>query len=402
MENRVSHLARALTLGAAVSMTLAACGGGNSAAPAITAPASNPPAQQPSSYTISGTISGLPGYEPLILQDGNGNRQTLLANGAFSFTEAVNANYTLAVQTNPLQAACTVTNGSGMAKADVTSVVIACTPASPVLTPVTGFSEANGVAVDAAGNLYIAAGSQVDIVPKGSTTATGATQITGFNLAVGVAVDANGVIYVTDSGNAQLDIVPKGATSLTGAVQITGFGGVGGVAVDASGNIYVTDTVNGQIDILPEGATSLSQAVQITGLSTNTIVTGAGPIPYQGPTGIAVDVSGNIYVADAADAQVYVIPKGATSLTTATRITGFNTPMGVAVDASGNIYVADFGANQVDIVPKGTTAPALLASTAHITGYFTFSAPLGIDTNGNLYVSNGTNQVIQEISPVAP
>jgi hypothetical protein len=129
-----------------------------------------------------------------------------------------------------------------------------------------------------------------------------------------VAVDAGGNLYVADSGNNLIRKISPGGvvTTLAGSVVGTSSGANGGsadglgaaaqfnfpngLAVDAAGNVYVADFVNETIrQITPAGnVTTLAGTAGVTG---NTDGTGSAA-RFNGPTGIAVDAAGNVYVAD--------------------------------------------------------------------------------------------------------
>ena len=102
-----------------------------------------------------------------------------------------------------------------------------------------------------------------------------------------------------------------------------------GVAVDGSGNVYVADYDNSAVKEMPAGCASSS-----------CVTTLGGGFSY--PKGVAVDGSGNVYVADNGNSAVKEMPAGCASSSCVTTLGGgFNNPSGVAVDASGNVYVAD-------------------------------------------------------------
>jgi len=253
----------------------------------------------------------------------------------------------------------------------------AITPLSPtavaagtITTPDSGsaLSAPVGVALDAAGNVYVVteSGTVNKIALNGTITTLGS----GFNGPMGVAVDALGNVYVADWGNnAVKKIAPNGTITTLGS----GFNGPMGVAVDALGNVYVGDANNNAVKkIAPDGA--------ITKL-------GSG---WFGPAGVAVDAAGNVYVADPNSSLVEKIaPDGVTIDTLGS---GFRSPLGVAVDAAGNVYVADAGNNAVKkIAPDGVTVSTLVSGVSNSEG-------VAVDAAGNVYVVAPGNNAVKQIA----
>ena len=207
----------------------------------------------------------------------------------------------------------------------------------------------------------------------------------GLNTPYGVAVDASGNIYIADTNSNRIRLVTKSTGIITtvagdGSISYSGDGGLAtsaglyypyGVAVDASGNIYIADTVNGRVRLVTKS----------TGIITT--VAGDGTTDYKGdgglatsaglytPYGVAVDASGNIYIADINSNRIRLVTKSTGIITT---VAGDGTlgykgdgglatsaslyyPFGVAVDASGNIYIVDTNNNRIRLVnPKASTA----------------------------------------------
>ena len=140
----------------------------------------------------------------------------------------------------------------------------------------------------------------------GSNDGTGASA--EFNQPNGLAIDAQGNLYIADTGNSTIrKVTPAGVvTTIAGSAEITGsadgqgpaarFSSPTGVAVDGSGNLFVTDTGNNTIrEITAAGLTStIAGTSGITGSSDGS---GSGAL-FKGPTGIVVDSSGNLFVAD--------------------------------------------------------------------------------------------------------
>jgi streptogramin lyase len=239
-----------------------------------------------------------------------------------------------------------------------------------------------GIALDASGNLYIA-DSGDDMIRKmnrlnqvsslaGQAGVTGASNGRGsdalFNNPWDVAVDAAGNVYVADTNNNMIrKIDPKGeVTTLAGGTAPGSADGTGtsasfnhpmGVAVDAAGIVYVADTANHLIRrITPKG-----EVTTLAGGGKGSAANGLGAAAsFNWPTGIAVDGSGNIYVADSANLMIRKItPLGQVSTYAGPKIIGtdfgltnsmgnvpVNTkikfqPYGVALDANGNVYAVD-------------------------------------------------------------
>jgi sugar lactone lactonase YvrE len=251
------------------------------------------------------------------------------------------------------------------------------------------------VALDGAGNMYVANdGGNVVRIPAGGGAATVVALPTGGEVD-GVAVDGAGNLFVSDHLNNRILVVtPAGVVS---TLSITGLSPVLGLPValafDGAGNLYIADYANGRIirvsTLVVAGSTS-------SGLGT-VIGTGAFTFTEDALTGLAVDAQGNIY----ADAQngssvVKVTAAGVASELSFPGITpAINDSQGVGVDAMGNIYVVD-SANR-RIVRLTTVG---VASTLGISG---LPAPSGLgstlfgvtlDPLGNLYISDSSNNRI--------
>lgn len=150
-----------------------------------------------------------------------------------------------------------------------------------------------GVAVDTAGNVYVASGGSDRVLklPAGSSTAV-ELAFTGLKGPMGVAVDTAGNVYVTDTFHNRVLKLPAGSSTQV-ELAFTGLHGPGGVAVDAAGNVYVTDFVDNRVLKLPAGS---STQVEL-------------PFPFlTGPMGVAVDSAGNVYVTNHDYDQVLELP----------------------------------------------------------------------------------------------
>jgi sugar lactone lactonase YvrE len=265
-----------------------------------------------------------------------------------------------------------------------------------------------------------------------------------FNTPRGIAVDAAGNVYVADSGNLLVRKITAGGfvTTLAGALFTPGFndglgsgsrfsiltpmspfGGPTGVAVDGAGNVYVTDqgsTGAGHTirKITPAGnVTTLAGAVGVAGSADGTGVA----VGFNGPGGVAVDAAGKLYVADTLNHTIRVqcpghcecvekifvsynngtIRQFDSAGVATTFATGLNLPKGLAL-TGGFLYVANSGANAILKFPTSGGASSAFSSSG-------LSGPYGIafDGAGNLLVASYTSSTIQKLNggtgvPIAP
>jgi sugar lactone lactonase YvrE len=178
-----------------------------------------------------------------------------------------------------------------------------------------------------------------------------------FGFPYGVAVDGAGNVYVADTSNHRIrKITPGGAvTTLAGSTfgyaDGTGtaaqFYAPSGVAVDGAGNVYVADTENHRIRKITPGGAVTTLAGSTFGYADGTGT--AAKFAY--PSGVAVDGAGNVYIADTSNRRIRKITPGGAVTTIAGSTRGyadgtgtaakFAYPRGVAVDGAGNVYVAD-------------------------------------------------------------
>jgi sugar lactone lactonase YvrE len=237
----------------------------------------------------------------------------------------------------------------------------------------------------------------------------------------GVAVAPDGTIYVSDAGdnNRIRKITPdKKVETFAGSGKEdfadgerlqAAFNTPSGLAIDAVGNLYVADTGNNRIrKISPQGVVST-----IAGDGTAGYADGqASQAEFDGPIGVAVDKTGNVFVADSYNDRVRLIsPKGQVTTLAGAKGPGyadgpaatalFDTPCGVAVTADGSVIVADTGNHQLRrISPEGNVS-TVQAVFAGDTGATQFSSVTGLALthDGFLYVTESDSGRVTQIAP---
>jgi gliding motility-associated-like protein len=283
------------------------------------------------------------------------------------------------------------------------------------------FNYPQGVAMDAAKNIYVADGANNmirKITPAGvvstlaGSTTFGSANGTGtaarFNNPVGVAVDASGNVFVADQGNNLIrKITPAGVVTTFAGSGVAGYAdGTGtsasfyqptGVAADASGNLFVADFGYGTIRKI----TSAGIVTTLAGNGSPGLVNGTGAAAsFDHPYGIVVDGAGNLYVTDDGNAAIRKITPAGVVTTFAGGASGFSdgagaaakfwAPTGITIDALGNLFVSDYNNNAVrKITPAGivTTIGSNFNSVISVT----------TDRSGTLYIADPSNNQIRKI-----
>jgi hypothetical protein len=215
-------------------------------------------------------------------------------------------------------------------------------PAASVLSPALAQPLASGlhtpkqVAADALGNSYVADSTlgAIEMYPTGQTSkVVGTAYGTSLTAPTGMAVDGAGDLYIGDSGDIIEIPFIKGALASAQQTTIqTGLGNHLNLAADGAGNVYVADQDNKQVVKVSNPQMGLVLEDQ----PLNTL--GAG-ITFTGPSAIATDSSGNVWVADGSNLWELTLTGGATEITSS-----LTAPVtGLAVDPSGSVFVVEDG-----------------------------------------------------------
>ena len=276
------------------------------------------------------------------------------------------------------------------------------------------------VAVDSSGNVYVSdwdnhrvqkfnsAGGWISTI--GVTRVPYVTDATHLNTPWGIAVAPDGSIYVTERwGYRLVKLSAAGVQQWTvGQAGVYGndyahfgdwwAGPEGTLAIDAAGHVYVPDTGNHRVQVFnPDGS-------YFTTLGSY----GTGPYQFECPAGVAISpVNGDIFVVDRCNQRIQVYTSGLGYKATlgvldktGTDNQHFNWPWGVAVDASGNIYVADTDNHRVQkCTLSGTdyTCTTFAGETGVFGDDFGHLHPLAVavDNAGRVYVADEWNSRIQ-------
>ncbi|MGZ9674710.1 Ig-like domain-containing protein [Flavobacterium sp. GNP001] len=256
----------------------------------------------------------------------------------------------------------------------------------------------------------------------GATDGTSASA--SFYRPSGVTVDATGNIYVVDTYNQKIrKITPAGVVSTfagngsagatDGPAATASFYAPSGITIDAAGNIYVADIGSRKIrKITPAGIVSTIAGSGLAGSNDGL----AANASFYGCSGVTVDASGNIYVADSFNNKIRKItPAGVVSTFAGNGSAGdtdgpaatasFSDPSGVTIDTAGIIYVADSGNNKIrKITPAGVVSTV---AGSGVRGYtngpaatagFYLPSGVALDAAGNIYVADHYNQIIRKIT----
>jgi sugar lactone lactonase YvrE len=291
------------------------------------------------------------------------------------------------------------------------------------------------IAFDSKGNLYVAesANSRIRKVSStGTITTLAGNGISGYsgdggpasaailNLPEAIAVDRNQNIYIADTGNNVIRKIDSSGTITTFVRSFPSFNSGArtvALAVDASGNLYASDGIFVVWKITPSGDATIAAGV-MNELGYNGDGIPATQATLFLPTGVAVDVEGNLYISDSINNRVRKVDTaGIISTVAGNGLPAFsgdggaatsaalNDPYDVAVDAAGNIYIADAINFRIRVVDTSGTINTLagtgdygyngndvLASRAHM-----FPEGLAI-RNNVLYFSDGGSYRVRKIN----
>lgn len=329
----------------------------------------------------------------------------------------------------------------------ITTVAGGAPPPTPVAATSTSIGQPRRVAVDSAGSVYFSSGNSVFKLSGTTLNLLAGNSRAGYsgdggpavnaqlNSPVGLAVDAAGNVYIADSLNHRIRIVTKDGLINTfagngtiGYVNAVGDGGPAnqaqlqlpaGVAVDSKGNVFIADTGDNLIrEVTTDGNIATIAGNGYPSFSGDTALAKESSLNH--PQDVAVDSSGNVYIADTLNAAIRKITSDGKINTVAGSASigykgdggaatsaGLIEPYAVAVDGSGNIFIAepeDGRIRQVDgkanintIAGNGTLGFGGDGSTA-TNAMFYLPTGVAVDSSGNVYIADSQNNRVRKLS----
>ncbi len=259
----------------------------------------------------------------------------------------------------------------------------------------------------------------------------------GLNYPYGISLDSAGNVYIADYYNNRIRKVTVSTGIITtfagtGASSYSGDGGAATsaslffpnyVAIDSLDNVYISDGSNHRIRKV---TVSTGIITTIAGSSTSGSYSGdngpATSATLSGPSGIALDSAGNIYIADTNNNRIRKVTVSTGIITTYAGIgtQGFSgdngqassatfiSPSGVAVDSSGNVYIADYSNQRIRKVTVFTGIITTIAGNggtgfsgdngAATSAALYYPSKVAVDTSGNLYITDSLNDRIRKVA----
>ncbi len=302
---------------------------------------------------------------------------------------------------------------------------------TPLATQLVVGSATGGVAAFIPGTIATIAGNQAWIYGGDGNLATASAIFLPF----GIAVDAAGDLFIADSSNNRIRRVDAASGIIstvagTGVIGATGDGGPAvaaslsspsSVALDAAGNLYFADSGNNlirRIDAFTGVITTVAGTPNMHGYSGDLGLATAATLNT--PNGIAFDALGNLYLADTGNHVVRKIDPAGIISTVAGRgfasfsgdggpavSAGLSSPWSVTPTPAGGLYIADQNNNRIRLIdPRGTISTVIGTGSAGFGGdsgpaaqaQLNVPASVALDVAGNLYIADSGNNRIRKIS----
>jgi hypothetical protein len=249
-----------------------------------------------------------------------------------------------------------------------------------------------------------------------------------LNLPIGVAVDAAGDLFIADTFNHVVrEVSPAGIITTVAGNGTAGYSGDGGAAtaaqlnysfavtVDAAGDLFIADTVNNVIREVRAGIITTVAGNGVGGYSGDGGAATAAELFR--PSGVAVDAAGDLFIADGLNNVIREVRAGIITTVAGNDSPGYSgdggaataaqlaDPAGVAVDAAGDLFIADYNNNVIREVRAGIITTVAGNGTAGYSGdggpatAATLNSPpaVAVDAGGDLFIADNINNVIREV-----
>jgi uncharacterized protein (TIGR03437 family) len=255
------------------------------------------------------------------------------------------------------------------------------------------------------------------------------------NFPTALATDTSGNLYVSDTGNQRVRKLSGGSIATVAGNGTAGYGGDGGaatsaqinspagLAVDGAGNLYIADFSNHAVrKVAPGGTITTIAGTGVAGYAGD-----GGPAAQaqlNGPSALALDSTGNLYIADSGNHVIRRISPGGSIATIAgngmsatsgdggvATAASLAVPTALAIDSQGNLYIADTSANRVRMVTAGGLMVSIAGTGAAgysgdngpaLSAKFNGLAGISLDAAGNIYIADRANNAIRLMQLVSP
>lgn len=381
------------------------------------------------SHMVSGTLSGLTSSGLVIA---NGADVLAVSSNATSFNlptpVAEGSSYSVAVQTQPPGLTCSIGNGTGtMGASNVSNVAVTCSPTAYTLGgTISGLTVSGLVLSNGSDTLSVAANATSFSMPTPVTPGTAYAVLAQSQPPYKQCTVTNGVGTMPGSAVSNVDVTcisiaqvstVAGTAGVNGSTDGTGaaasFYRPFGIAVNSAGDYFVGDINNNEIRrVTPAGVVTT-----FAGSTTHGFTDGTGTAAaFYGPSGIAIDANDNLYVVDRLNYSIRKIsPAGVVTTLAGSGSYGsangtgsaasFGSIYGLAVDSQGNVYVGDQSNNQIrKITPAGVvttfagTGSPGAADGAAASATFYSPAGMAVGANDDVYVADTGNHKIRKIT----
>ena len=257
-------------------------------------------------------------------------------------------------------------------------------------------SNARGVLVDNVGAVY-AADTQNGLVQKRSTTGAVITLCSSLSFPQGLAMDSIGNLFIAEGYNNRVTKMSSGTgtplqyfTTSSPAMSFPTSS-----TVDGGGNLYVVDQGNGRIVVFPSASPTIPTASpSASSASTSPIFL---PLAFESPYGVVSDGLGNLYVSDASTNAIIKMTTAGQFIANFTFSPPLNGPEGLAIDVTGVLYIADtFGARIVKASSNnGTQLQVFTTSNPSLL----FPEGVYVDLSFNIWIADSGNGRIVQLYP---